>query len=211
MKSLSFQWLSRFFCLFGLILLPLTGSAQTLLIYGDSLSAGFGLQQQEEWPYLLQQKLSAQGYDYQVINASISGETTAGGLARLPAVLEKYQPQLVVLELGANDGLRGQSLQQMYDNLAAIIRQCQARDARVILAGIHIPPNYGSRYSQAFYHRFVELQATFNIPLIPFLLDGIATDSGLMQADGLHPTAKAQHIIVETVWKTLQPLLQHRQ
>lgn len=179
--------------------------ASTILIYGDSLSAGFGLAENEDWPSLLNQHLEKS--DYRVVNESISGETTAGGLARLPAALNKHKPSVVILELGANDGLRGLSLKAMKNNLTHMIEISQLTGSKVLLAGIYIPPNYGKRYTNTFNKVFTDLHKEFNVAFIPFLLENIADNDELMQADGLHPRAKAQHIIKETVYKKLKPLL----
>lgn len=193
-----------------LLLASLSVSASTILIHGDSLSAGYGLQQGEEWPALLQNKLSQNGLDYTIVNTSISGETTNGGLARFVSTFEQYQPALVILALGANDGLRGQPLGQTEENLAAMIRHSQKNDAQVLLLGIRIPPNYGSRYSNAFHQMYFSLQQTFDIPLLPFMLEGVAGHDELMQIDGLHPEADAQPIIMANVWQSLKPLLRNQ-
>lgn len=182
--------------------------ADTLLVHGDSLSAGYGLQHGEEWPALLQQRLDDKGYNLAVVNTSISGETTTGGLMRFAGILEKHRPKVVILELGANDGLRGQAVKTMRENLAAMIEAAQKNGAKVMLAGIRIPPNYGSRYTNAFHQVYFDLKDNYNVSLLPFLLDGVAGNDGLMQDDDLHPTAEAQPLILDNIWQKLEPLLQ---
>jgi acyl-CoA thioesterase-1 len=165
--------------------------ADTILVYGDSLSAGYGLKSGQEWPTLLSQKLAGTPFKhYTVINSSISGETTSGGLARLNQTLDKYQPSIVILELGANDGLRGQSLKQMQINLSKMIEQCHAHQSEVILVGMFIPPNYGKRYTQAFHQSFKNVADNKNTTLIPFLLDGVAGNAQFVQEDGCLTEAK---------------------
>lgn len=175
-----------------------------ILVWGDSLSAAYRMEESLGWVALLQQRLSQHGLRWQVVNGSVSGETTAGGLARLPAMLDSSQPDIVILELGGNDGLRGLPVPTIRANLTRMIELSQAAGARVLLAGIQIPPNYGPRYTGPFYAQYNELAEQYDLPLIPFLLEGIADNSALMQEDGIHPTAEAQPMIVEIVW---QPLL----
>lgn len=194
------------FLLFVLFSLPLR--AGVILVHGDSLSAGYGLASGEEWPALLQQRLAQSHPDYRVVNSSISGETSAGGLARFAALLEQHKPTIVILELGANDGLRGQSLTQMEKNLAQMIAASHEQQAQVMLLGIRIPPNYGTRYSNAFHQVYFSLQQRYQLPLVPFFLENVAGHDELMQQDGLHPTAEAQPVILENVWKSLAGLLQ---
>ena len=174
---------------------------------GDSLSAGYGLDPGQGWVDLLAQRLHARRLPYTVVNASISGETSAGGLARLDAALDEAHPALLLLELGINDGLRGLSLQDLRRNLEAIVRRAQARHIRVVLIGMRLPPNYGPRYGDAFQRVYADLAARLRLPLVPFLLAKVALDRSLMQADQLHPTAAAQPQILDTVWPTLAPLL----
>jgi acyl-CoA thioesterase-1 len=181
---------------------------RTLLVFGDSLSAAYGLRADEGWVAQLQQRLVDQGYGYRVVNASVSGETTAGGRARLMRALETHQPQLVILELGANDGLRGLPVSDARANLASMIADIQKRPARVLLAGILMPPNYGARYANEFSAMYAELAKAAKVPLIPFLLDGVALDQRYMQPDGLHPNAAGQPLVLENVWKHLRPLLE---
>ena len=180
-----------------------TTQTPIILVLGDSLSAAYGIPREKGWASLLQQKLA----NGNVVNASISGETTDGGLARLSPLLQKHNPTLVIIELGANDGLRGFQIQRTRDNLAQIISLCQKVNAKVLLVGIKIPPNYGLKYTSDFYETYKLASNQFNVPLVPFLLEGVATDPGLMQDDGLHPRAEAQPKILNTVWKYLQPML----
>ncbi len=180
---------------------------QTLLVFGDSLSAGFGIRQDESWPSLLAARLEAQGYPYRVVNASISGETSGGGASRLSAALARFKPAIVIIELGANDGLRGLPLKQLRDNLAAMIRKSQSAGARVLLVGIKLPPNYGLDYTRDFDALFSELSRRHRTALLPFLFAGIATERESFQADGLHPTAQAQPRLLDNVWTVLLPLL----
>ena len=182
-------------------------SAAALLVLGDSISAGFGLDTRLGWVNLLQQRLDAQGLDYQVVNASISGDTSAGGLARLAPLLTAHRPALVVVELGGNDGLRGQSPAQLQQNLAAIIQQSQASGAKVLLLGMHLPPNYGARYTQLFSQVYVQLASSESVALVPFFLEGVGGVPMLMQGDGIHPTAAAQPRLLDNVWPVLKPLL----
>lgn len=179
-----------------------------ILVLGDSLSAGYGFDIREGWVALLQQRLQRQGYPHRVVNASVSGDTTAGGSARLPAALKRHHPQIVVLELGGNDGLRGLSLAQTRGHLATMIRNAQAAGARVMLAGIQLPSNYGPDYTRKFRSIYDELAREHKLTLLPFLLEGVALTPGLMQADGIHPRAAAQPRLVDNIWPVLQPLLQ---
>jgi acyl-CoA thioesterase-1 len=183
-------------------------SSSVILVWGDSLSASYRMDEQQGWVALLQEKLTAEGrHDWQVVNGSVSGETTAGGLARLPAMLTSTSPDIVVLELGGNDGLRGLPVPTIRENLAQMIELSQGAGARVLLSGIQIPPNYGPRYTGPFYEQYTELAEQYGLALIPFLLDGIAENAELMQDDGIHPTAEAQPLIVEIVWPVLNQLM----
>jgi acyl-CoA thioesterase-1 len=177
-------------------------------VFGDSLSAAYGLKAEEGWVARLQDRLRQQGYGYKVVNASVSGETTSGGRNRLGRALDTHKPQVVILELGANDGLRGLPVQDARTNLAAMIRAVQERGARLLLVGIQMPPNYGPRYADAFAAMYPQLAKEFNVPLVPFLLDGVALDDSLMQADGLHPNAAGQPRLLDNVWAHLVPLLE---
>lgn len=182
-------------------------AASTILVFGDSLSAGYGLRTSEAWPSLLAAKLDAARPGYQVVNASISGETTAGGRTRLPGALAQHRPDIVILALGANDGLRGLSLDAMRDNLQAMVSAAQQARAKVVLAGMEIPPNYGPAFTAKFRTVFAEIAARNKTALVPFLLDGFADRRELFQADTIHPTAAAQPLILNNVWPKLQPLL----
>lgn len=178
----------------------------TVLVFGDSLSAGYGIRQEAAWPALLQKRLGETRPDYSVVNASISGETTAGGRSRLADALARHRPRVVVLALGANDGLRGLPLTAMRDNLAAMVRTAKAGGARVLLVGMRLPPNYGA-YADAFAESFAEVSGKEKVPLVPFLLAGIADQPQFFQSDALHPTADAQPRLLDNVWAALAPLL----
>lgn len=176
-------------------------------MFGDSLSAGYGIDVRASWVTLLGRRLAAQGYAHRVVNASVSGETTAGGIARLPAALQRHRPEIVILELGANDGLRGLSLAQTGANLESMIKAAHTAGARVLLVGIHLPPNYGPEFTRKFRAVYDDLVRRYRLPYVPFLLDGVALTPGRMQADGLHPTASAQPRVLDNVWPHLEPLL----
>ncbi len=184
--------------------------ARTVLVVGDSLSAEYGLRRGSGWVALLEQRLARDKIRATVINASISGDTSSGGLNRLPAALTREHPALVILELGANDGLRGLPIPMMTANLARLIDLAQQAGAKVALAEMRIPPNYGPLYTQRFQAAFGELAQRYHLPLIPFLLDGVAGNPALIQDDGLHPRAEAQPRILDNVWPTLAPLLPQR-
>lgn len=186
---------------------PASANNQTLLVLGDSLSAAFGIEQQQGWVSLLQKRLQQEARDYQVINASISGETTSGGMSRLPTLLQRHQPRIVIIALGANDGLRGLSLKQMQANLNGMIEQSKQKGAVVLLVGMRLPPNYGPAYTHLFHDTFNQLAAAQKVPLIPFLLDGIGKDKSMFQRDGLHPTAQAQVKILKNIWPSLKDML----
>lgn len=188
-------------------LMPVAAMAKSIVVLGDSISAGYGVDVDSAWVNLLQQKFKQQHDHYIINNESISGDTTAGGLARIDQLLIKHKPSLVLLELGANDGLRGLSPQAMKNNLAEIIRRCQQADAKVLLLGMKIPPNYGQRYIDMFYNIYPQLSDELNVPLVPFLLEKVALNPDMMQADGLHPNALGQPLIAEKIWSHLQPLL----
>jgi acyl-CoA thioesterase-1 len=183
------------------------GQVPTILVYGDSLSAAYSMPREQGWVALLQERLRKKGFPHRVVNASISGETTSGGLARLASTLEQHEPDIVLLELGANDGLRGLPLASMQRNLRSMIEASQAADASVVLLGILIPPNYGPRYTRQFAASYIELADRYDLPLLPFLLEGIAGKPELTLDDGLHPNADAQEKILDNVWQTLQPML----
>ena len=182
-------------------------AAGTVLIVGDSISAAFGLDTRLGWVSLLQQRLEREGFDDKVVNASISGDTSSGGQARLPALLAEHKPAVVVLELGGNDGLRGQQIGQLQQNLASMIDSSREAGAKVLLLGMRLPPNYGVKYTSAFAQVYSQLAEEKNVPLVPFFLDGIGGVPGLMQADGIHPAVGAQDKLLENVWPTLKPLL----
>jgi len=182
-------------------------SDRTILVMGDSLSAAYGIRPEQGWVALLTQRLQTQGYGYEVVNASVSGETSNGGLQRLPRAIQIHHPGIVILELGANDGLRGLPVQVTKDNLAKMVQLSQAAGARVLLIGIRIPPNYGPRYANEFAGLYPEIVKQSQLPLIPFLLDKVALDPTLMQDDGLHPNARGEPQVLETVWQGLEPLV----
>jgi acyl-CoA thioesterase-1 len=182
--------------------------APAILVFGDSLSAGYGLAHIDQgWVGMLREKLKGEGYGYEVINASVSGETTAGGLARLPRALEVHHPQIMILELGANDGLRALPIDQMRANLGEMVDRAGRAGVRVLLLGMRIPPNYGPEYSEKFYSTFAEVARAKNVPLVPFLMTDVALDPALIQADGMHPNERGQPKLLATVWSALKPLL----
>lgn len=181
--------------------------SRTIIILGDSLSAAYGMEVTESWPSLLQQRLNQNGHAYRVFNSSIAGDTTQGGLTRLPRLLEEQLPAIVIIELGGNDGLRGLPLQVTRNNLAAMVSQSRSAGAEVILAEMRIPPNYGRTYTEKFNALFGELARQHDARLLPFLLQDIALEPGMMQADGIHPTAQAQPAILAAIWDVLEPLL----
>ncbi|MDQ0739372.1 arylesterase [Pseudomonas sp. W4I3] len=191
----------------ALMCMAQNAAAGTVLIVGDSISAGFGLDTRKGWVALLEQRLKQEGFDDKVVNASISGDTSAGGLARLPAALAAHKPDVVVIELGGNDGLRGQPPAQLKQNLASMVQASQDSGAKVLLLGMQIPPNYGKRYVDAFAKVFGEVAEEKKVPLVPFFLEGVGGHPDLMQADGLHPAVAAQGKLLENVWPTLKPLL----
>jgi acyl-CoA thioesterase-1 len=192
-----------------LLITPLSArdAGRSILVLGDSLSAAYGLEAKQGWVALLEQRLSTQGYGYEVVNASVSGETTDGGLARLPRALQLHHPDVVILELGGNDGLRGLPVAGTRANLAKMIELAQGAGAQVLLAGIQIPPNYGARYAGAFADLYPQLAQAHHTALVPFLLDNVALVPGLMQDDGLHPKAVGEPRVLDNVWKPLQRLL----
>jgi len=181
--------------------------APVILVFGDSISAGYGLPLEQGWVELLKTRLKSQGYGDQVVNASVSGETTAGGLARLPRALELHHPSIVILELGGNDGLRGLPIAQMRANLTQMAALSSAAGAKVLLLGMRMPPNYGPEYTEQFAMVFSDLAAEKKIPLVPFLLTNIALSPALLQGDDIHPNALGQPILLDNVWPTLKPLL----
>ena len=178
-----------------------------LLILGDSLSAGYGMDREKSWVNLLDIRFKEYGYSYRILNSSISGDTTQGGLSRIPRLLDRYQPEIVIIELGANDGLRGIDPGITRENMTDMIRQSQAVDAQVLLAGIKLPPNYGSAYLQQFESIYTDLANEFDTLLVPFFMDGVALRPDLLQADTIHPNEKGQPVLLDNVWKVLQPAL----
>ena len=180
---------------------------KTILVYGDSLSAAYGIPREQGWVSLLEQRIRSQKLPYRVVNASVSGETTSGGLSRFPADLRRHAPDLVILELGANDGLRGLPVNEMQNNLGKMIQAAKAAKARVLLLGMMMPPNYGHRYAQEFKASFTQLALKFKLPLVPFFLDGVAAHPELVQDDGLHPLGAGQPRILDNVWTELGPML----
>ena len=178
-----------------------------MLVYGDSLSAAYGMPERRGWVALLEERLKRERADYSVANASISGETTAGGLARIGKVLERHRPAIVVLELGGNDGLRGLPVAAMKKNLSAMIEQSQKSGARVLLVGVRMPPNYGEAYAKAFEQAFAELARRHRTALVPYLLEGIDDQGDLFQPDRIHPAEAAQPAMLKNVWGALAPLL----
>jgi acyl-CoA thioesterase-1 len=191
-----------------LLALPMTAPAQIILVVGDSLSAAYGIPVKDGWVSLLEQRLQAGEYPYRIVNASISGDTTANARSRLPPALERHKPALVLLELGGNDGLRGLSLAEMKNNLADMIASSRESGSRVLLIGVQLPPNYGPRYTEKFQSIYQELAREYGVVLLPSLVDGIGTEQALMQGDGIHPNTIAQPLIAERVWKALLPLLE---
>jgi acyl-CoA thioesterase-1 len=180
---------------------------KTILVFGDSLSSAYGIAAKRGWVALLAERLQRERLDYSVVNASISGETTAGGVSRLPRALARHQPAVLILALGANDGLRGLPVKEMKKNLAAMIGMSRKAGAAVLLVGMRVPPNYGPEYTQDFTAAFSELARSRKTALVPFLLEGMAEDLSLFQPDRIHPTEGAQPRLLETVWTALRPLL----
>jgi acyl-CoA thioesterase-1 len=202
----------KFALLFILLnFVPFSAFAQAgpaIIVLGDSLSAAYGMEISQSWPSLLQERLTENGYSYRVFNSSITGDTTQGGLARLPRLLDKQQPGIVILELGGNDGMRGLPIEVTRQNLSTMIERSQSAGATVILAEMRIPPNYGRTYTEKFNSMYTVLTEQYDIALLPFLLQDIALEPDLMQADGIHPTARAQPLLLDQVWIIIQPLLQ---
>lgn len=192
----------------GFIATPLLYAAEpVILIVGDSLSAGYGMKLEESWPSLLQQRLDDEGQKYRVMNASITGDTTQGGLNRLPRLLKRHQPEIVIIELGGNDGLRGISLKVTRSNLTGMIEQSIQSGAQVLLTGIQLPPNYGATYTQSFSRMYSELAAQHETMLVPFFMEGVALEPGMMQSDGIHPSAAAQPRLLQNVFEVIEPCL----
>ncbi len=211
-----FKSLVRFFTAFSVLMYTLVAmhvsaanlaKPQTIVIFGDSLSSAYGITLDEGWVSLLQQRLIKQKSNYQVVNASISGETTSGGLSRFSDMLKTHKPNIVIIELGGNDGLRGLSADETFKNLNAMIQQAKKNKVKVLLLGMKIPPNYGFKYSQQFSENYQTLAKKHEVPRVPFFLEGVAGNPNLIQADGIHPTAKAQPQLLENVWPTMIQML----
>ena len=180
---------------------------RTILVYGDSISAAYGMAAEQGWVSLLADRLAETRDDITVVNASVSGETTGGGVVRLPKTLEVYQPSLVILELGGNDGLRGYPIQKIRENTAMMTEAILASGADVVLVGMVLPPNYGRRYTAAFENLYAEVAKEFNVPFLPFLLEGVATSESLLQRDGIHPTVEAQPLLLDDIWPAVESWL----
>lgn len=178
-----------------------------ILVMGDSISAGYGIQREQGWVNLLAESLSDAEYPHQVVNGSISAETTSGGLARLPQALATHDPAVVVIELGGNDGLRGYPTAIVQQNLRQMVELALRQQRQVLLVGMRIPPNYGPRYTSAFFNMYQAVAAETGVSLVPFFLEKVALTPGMMQPDGIHPTAEAQPLLLETLWEYLEPLL----
>ncbi len=189
---------------------PVFAANPKILIYGDSLSAAYGIPQQQGWAALLKEKLDQENLRFDVINASISGETTSGGLTRLARTLEQTKPQTIIIELGANDGLRGLPVKNMHNNLDAMIQISKKSGAKVLLVGMRIPPNYGPKYTEEFSQTYIKLASQHKVSVVPFMLDNVAAKPDLIQQDGLHPNTQGQPIILNNIWPELQRLLKKR-
>jgi acyl-CoA thioesterase-1 len=183
-------------------------AAATILVFGDSISAGYGLPRDQSWVDLLRARLAREHADYKVINASVTGETTVGGKSRLDATLTQHRPQIVIVELGGNDGLRGTRIETIRDNLTAMIAESRKHKSQVLLVGMRVPPNYGSDYEEKFRRVFEAVAKAQHVPLVPFLFEGFAADRGVFQSDGIHPTAAVQEKMLDNVWPHLRPLLE---
>jgi acyl-CoA thioesterase-1 len=200
--------LSLLLSVFGLFAQPVIADEQpVILILGDSLSAGYGMNSDQSWVHLLELKLADHGHAYRILNSSISGDTTQGGLARLPRLLDRYKPTIVIIELGGNDGLRGIDPNTTRENMEQMIRSSQDEGARVLLTGIKLPPNYGVDYIEQFESIYVDLAREYDTLLVPFFMDGVVFEEGFLQADGIHPNEKGQPVLLENVWRVLQPIL----
>lgn len=196
-----------------LLLVLFAASAQaapTILVTGDSISAAYGIALEEGWVALLQQRLKEEGYPHEVMNTSVSGETSSGALARLYTELKRYQPEMVIIELGGNDGLRGLPLEELKANLLQMVQLSQENGSKVLLLGMRLPSNYGEAYTENFHETFKEVATASKIPLVPFMLSAIALKREMFQDDGVHPTVEAQPILLDTVWPELKPLLKSK-
>jgi len=201
--------MDRFLKLFipFILLASCSVSAQTLVVFGDSISAAYGMDQAQGWVNLLSDRLARQYPRFEVVNASVSGETTGGGVTRLPKTLQVHQPDIIILELGGNDGLRGYPIDKIRSNLSRMIESAQAAGSHILLVGMVLPPNYGRRYTLAFEKVFDSLAEEYGLPFVPFLLQGVTTERELIQGDGIHPTVEAQPKLLEDIWPVLEPLL----
>ena len=189
------------------MLSPIAAAAPTILVVGDSISAGYGVAVEDGWVARLRARLADEGYPHEIVNASISGDTTSGGQARLPGLLRKHHPAVVIIELGGNDGLRGLSLDAMRDNLAHMIARGRDAGARILLLGIRLPPNYGSAYIDRFTDIYRQLARSTGVALVPRILEGVGERRALMQDDGIHPNARGHQRVLDNVWPTLKPML----
>jgi acyl-CoA thioesterase I len=209
---MSRSWVVHVWATIAVLLLATSADAAAskpvILVMGDSLSAGYGVSVDSTWVALLERRLAAQGYGYRVVNASVSGETSGGARGRLPHALQLHRPAIVIIELGGNDGLRGLPLAQVRSNFEFMIERVKAASAQPVLVGMRMPPNYGAAYAEQFHAMYGELAAKYDAPLVDFFLDGIALDPALMQADGIHPTARAQPKLLDNLWPALQKTLQ---
>lgn len=190
-----------------LVAAPIRGAEPTIVVLGDSLSSGFGLGAAPSWVVLLEQHLAAEAYEYEIVNASIAGDTTSGGLNRLPRLLERYEPAIVIIELGGNDGLRGQPVSLLRQNLSSMIELVLENGALPLLTGIQMPPNYGQSYANQFAAVYHDLAETYGIAFVEFIMDGVALNPSLMQADRIHPNEQGQQPMFENVWSVLAGLL----
>jgi len=204
------MWIRALLIAITLLGSALAQAAPTILVFGDSLSAAYGIRQQDGWVALLQQRLQQRRFDYNVVNASISGETSSGGAARIAATLATHKPAITIVALGANDGLRGLPVKQMIDNLTTIVHAAREKGSQVLLIGMRMPPNYGAAYTNEYEKAFIGVARKFKCAHLPFLLEGVAGRRELFLEDNLHPTAAAQPMVLETVWKGLAPLLAKR-
>lgn len=201
--------LSFLISIVGLIPFPvIAADSPVLLVLGDSLSAGYGMNREQSWVHLLDLRLKKNGHSYQILNSSISGDTTQGGLARISRLLKNYQPEIVIIELGGNDGLRGINPAVTRENIKRMIEQSQLLGAQVLLAGIKLPPNYGTVYLEQFESIYSDLAGEFNTLLVPFFMEGVVFQAGYLQDDGIHPNVQGQPILLENVWKVLAPTIE---
>lgn len=198
----------RWLCVPWLLLWCALAQAQSILVVGDSISAAYGIEIKQGWVARLQQRIDEKKLSYQVVNASMSGDTSAGGRTRLSALLEQHQPELVIIELGGNDGLRGLPLPRLKENLQAMVEAARQQGSRVIVLGMRIPPNYGPRYTEGFYQVYQQLKQELEVPVLDFFLEGVGGVPGMVQNDGIHPTVIAQPVLLENVWPLIEAQLQ---